>query len=328
MDNQNKYDNINFYFIQDQKLLFFDIFARDNMVIIVSPIYLDYNIKYNDIVVIHNNKKLTNNNNFTNKNYMKSELFYVKIFELNNTSSDFIDIKLKYENITLFYNLHHYKSNKKFFLITSTLFKNDFKLFKPYYDYYTKQGVEFFYMYYNGILNDEIRSYFNYSNVKLFEWNFEYWHNNNLGEHVAQLGQICHYLYKYGKNLSKYVILNDLDEYMYVEKMTLKKLLINNAKYDYFMFLNYWCKTLDDKIPIDDLPSKIIKENENLGKFYRTKCIYKTRIINFPGIHVMNTQKQNDNYYSNNLMLLHFSNWSNENRFIDISKSSTFDIYI
>jgi hypothetical protein len=38
----------------------------------------------------------------------------------------------------------------------TTLFKDDFKLIHVFYNYYLKQGIEHFYLYYNGKLTDLI----------------------------------------------------------------------------------------------------------------------------------------------------------------------------
>jgi hypothetical protein len=59
MELNNKYNNINFYYINN-KLLFFDIFAKNNKVIIIMPVYLDYKINYDDIEIYYNNQKLNN----------------------------------------------------------------------------------------------------------------------------------------------------------------------------------------------------------------------------------------------------------------------------
>jgi hypothetical protein len=73
-------------------------------------------------------------------------------------------IKPEFVNFTLKHNL-----------VLTTLFKDDYKLFTLFYEYYKKQGVEHFYMYYNGIVTEDIKRLFNYEDVKLISWDFIYW---------------------------------------------------------------------------------------------------------------------------------------------------------
>ena len=38
-------------------------------------------------------------------------------------------------------------------------------------------GITKFYLYYNGILNNDIINFFNKDDIILIEWNFHYWNN-------------------------------------------------------------------------------------------------------------------------------------------------------
>jgi hypothetical protein len=327
MDNEKKYDKLNFFYYINDKLLFFDIFAKNNKIIIILPIYIDFNIDYDEIYLYYKDKSLINSKNITNRDFQNFELIYIKIFDFPYNETN-VEIIFKYKELTLTYDLYHFFSTLKNFLTVSTLFKNDYKLFNIYYNYYTKQGVEYFYMYYNGIINDDVKNICDKNNVLLLEWNFDYWNNNVIGQHLAQIGQINHYFYKYSLNQSSYIIINDLDEYMYIDNIILKDYLINNNKdFDYFMFQNYWCRTLDSKVEYDNFPNKIIKEKKSNGLFHRCKCIYKPDKFNLMGIHNPHRTNYNyNNFETNNLLLLHFSNWSNENRFMNTDNSDIFII--
>lgn len=48
---EDNYDNINYYFITKNKLLYFDVFARNNKIIMVMPKYNDYNIEYDKVAI-------------------------------------------------------------------------------------------------------------------------------------------------------------------------------------------------------------------------------------------------------------------------------------
>ena len=50
--------------------------------------------------------------------------------------------------------LDNIKTKEQNNIALTTLFKDDYELFPFFYEYYKNQGVEHFYMYYNGILND------------------------------------------------------------------------------------------------------------------------------------------------------------------------------
>lgn len=314
----DKYDSINYYFITNNKLLFFDVFARNNQVVMIIPKYNDYDIRYNNIHIFYNNVKIKNILNYDSNNCGVEKVF-IKIYELCKASfSKEIEIKIEYENTIITLNLFHKHIETKFFLSATTLFKDDYKLFTHYYNYYYREGVEFFYMYCNSLLNDDIKKIFEKPNVKLFEWNFDYWNNNTLGEHVAQSGQINHCFYKYGILSSNYMIFNDFDEYMYIgNNITLSTYIKLNQAYDYFMFLNYWSKLLDDKIE-ENKPNKIVKNKNHECEFYRCKCIAKTNSVDIISIHYPKNTKKKLNYTSKNLSLVHFYSWSNPYRQMNI----------
>ena len=81
-----------------------------------------------------------------------------------------------------------------------------------------KQGVDHFYMYYNGKLTQEIIDKFNFPNVTLIEWDFRYWNCMKTYKwgHHAQMGQLSDAIYRYGKDNYDYMIFNDMDEFFYI----------------------------------------------------------------------------------------------------------------
>ena len=166
----------------------------------------------------------------------------------------------------------------------TTLFKNDYNLFDSFYNYYSNQGVEHFYMYYNGILNENIRNIFeNKKNVTLIEWNFKYWNDTSCEfRHHAQMGQIHHAIYRYGKNVSEYMIFCDLDEYMLSPNIKLIEML--NSNYDTYKFCNIFSELLDDSKKITELPNKF-KVSKKCKFNSRSKCIHKLDSIVTINIH-------------------------------------------
>jgi hypothetical protein len=123
------------------------------------------------------------------------------------------------------------------------------------------------------------------------------------------MGQVHHALYKYGKVLSNYMIFNDFDEYMYVPKQKIKNLI--KSKHNTYMFLNKWCKTLDFQVP-DKLPSNILISTEEYKPGKQSKCIIKTLAHSYIGVH--HPTNTNNILVQNDMLLLHFINWSNSER--------------
>jgi hypothetical protein len=201
-------------------------------------------------------------------------------------------------------------------LTITTLFKNDYNLFPLFYEYYKKQGVEHFYMYYNGVITSEIKELFNKSDVTLIEWNFKYFLTGCKYLHCAQLGQMHDALYKYGKFNSKYMIFCDLDEYLNVNNNTLKTFIFQNPQIKTFGFCNLWSKTLDNKIP-HTFPNEIII-GDKFAYGIRSKNIYKTDDFTTIGIHSARCICENDltpgDKSITNLNMFHFYNWSQKDR--------------
>ena len=193
------------------------------------------------------------------------------------------------------------------------MLKNDYRNFKPFYIYYKEQGVSHFFIYYNGIITKEIIEYFDYHDVTLIEWNFEYWnkHFKHGSSHVAQMGQMHHALYKYGKDLSEYMIFCDLDEYLYIPNYTLNDYIKIHPNCDVFGFCNRWSDISDNKIP-DFLPS-VINTAYKLKYKDRSKNIYKTSYVNLLNIHFP-FKCNKDPVYITDLDMFHFFKWSGKKR--------------
>lgn len=202
---------------------------------------------------------------------------------------------------------------KSDFLCLTTLFKNDYNLFPNFYDYYKRQGVQHFFMYYNGLLNNKIKEIFNYKDVTLIEWNFRYWNPKKYKyRHHAQLGQMHHALYKYGKDNYEYMIFNDLDEYLFIPNIKLVDYIKLNTNINIFGFKNIWAKTKNN--------IKKFEENlyisEALNFMNRSKCIYKVSSIETINIHYYDKMLENNTQICDNYMY-HFYEWTAKKRRIE-----------
>lgn len=333
-----------YFAISNLKLLFFDMYYKNNKIYMIMPIY-NAPVFPDHIMVTIDNKILK----LTDSHVKDSnEPILVFIYEYISPPNSVIKVNIKLvNNILKSYDLHHIHTNMNTnmnqnihihpnnFLALTTLFKNDYYLFPLFYNYYKEQGVQHFYMYYNGIVTPEISNIFNKPDVTLVEWNFHYWNPRGVKyPHHAQMGQMHHALYKYGKDIYDYMIFCDLDEYLHIPKNkfietttpnitqysnnTLQQFIKNKPDIDIFGFCNFWANTIDDSIPSTPyLPKKFLAVSEPVEYLERSKNIYKVSSINTIGIHQIGY-----NFYSTlssilDLNMYHFYKWSSKNRVID-----------
>ena len=190
-----------------------------------------------------------------------------------------------------------------------TLFKDDYLLLKQYLKYYKDLGVDLFFIYYNGTINDEILKYINelnserLYNIYIVLWDYIYWWNNEKLYHHAQTMAITDSL-NILKNYGNYTLYNDLDEYfilnycncanndMYIniniKYNTFSDMIENNKDIDIFVFKNRFCKMTHDIISYEEFCNifnlnNIIKGNLWLKK--REKNLIKLKNINVMGVH-------------------------------------------
>ena len=332
----NYYDkitkDINPFYINYVNLLFFDIFYKNNKLYLIMPIYNEpYTI--NNFLLILNKKNLIPSEKYIKDSYEPISVFVYDIDKTGQTGqhNDSITIDIVCNYVKKSYHLNHISTTDKpkHFLTLTTLFKHDASLFPFFYNYYTKQGVSHFYIYHNGIITPEIYKLFNrpqYKNVTLVEWNFHYWNPREFKYfHHAQMGQIHHALYRYGKDVSEYMIFCDFDEYLHIPQPQpqpqplLHQYIKNNPSIDIFGFCNIWADTFQDEYPNSPvIPKRILAVAEDNIYTERSKNIYKVSSIKTIGVH----QLCDDEYFSNlksivDLKMYHFYRWSSKSRTID-----------
>ena len=324
--------------VSNIKLLFFDIFYKNNKIYLIMPIYNVPAVPHHITVNINNKILKLSNSHVKDSN----EPILIYMYEYITPPNTVIKVNISLVNNMLkSYDLRHIHTNMtqnihpNNLLALTTLFKHDYYLFPLFYNYYKKQGVQHFYMYYNGIITPEISKIFDKPDVTLVEWNYHYWNPRGVKyAHHAQMGQMHHALYKYGKDIYEYMIFCDLDEYLHIPKNkfiestapnltqysdnTLKQFIINKPDIDIFGFCNFWANTIDDSIPSTPyLPKKFLAVSEPTEYLERSKNIYKVSSINTIGIHQIGY-----NFYSTlsgilDLNMYHFYKWSSKNRVID-----------
>tara|TARA_B100000424_G_scaffold227420_1_gene188180 strand:+ start:2219 stop:3841 length:1623 start_codon:yes stop_codon:yes gene_type:complete len=272
---------INSFKLEKYRYLFFDIFLKNNELILIIPVYSKDISFIDNIIIINNNIKLK-------LAKIIKKIFHepIIILKYNFYTNKIINtFEVKYNNLSRKFKLKKITTytNKK--LTLTTLFKDDYYLFNMFYNYYIKQGVEHFYLYYNGIANENIKKIMKKKNLTLINWNFRYWNDVKYEfKHHAQPAQIHHAIYKYGKNASKYMIFCDFDEYMHIKDRKLTDLIKTN--YDTYGFLNRWTDILTDIVP-KTFPN-VIKIDNKLKFIDRSKCIHKVDSIKTINIHYQN----------------------------------------
>lgn len=261
--------------------LTFDVFIRNKELVIVGPSPTP-EILIDDISVSVDNKNLRLIDLLVKDDSQES--YRIFIYECN-FDKDEIEVEIKYNGFVENYKLKNHTNTMNYTLTITTCFKDDYELFPMWYDYYTKQGVEFFYMYFNGKITDEIKELFDKPNVILHEWDFNYWSPYGNRLHYAQMGQLQHALHKYGKYSSEFMLFCDLDEYMYFHNSTLIEKIRENPDIDQLVFFNCWAKRIEDKIT-KTFPEKFYLEEQQKPCQSRRKGLYRTSKTNSLAVHV------------------------------------------
>lgn len=305
-----QYDKINSLYLDNNEPFIYDIFARNNQLVIILE-----NNDINNLKVFIDDNELIIDNKISIGDYL-----YILFYTININATKNINIKIMYKEKNKNFDIYHIKLDNKIKKIASTtLFKYDYFIVPIYYEYYLKQGIEQFYLYYNGKLKDLSidAKYFNNNNITLIEWDYPYGKNNL---RYAQDSQLNHSYQKYGVLFYEYMLFNDLDEYIKTEdNSSIYDYINKNNSYDTIVFHNKWSETLDKKTPCIEnneckLPKEINVSSDEFNYGDRSKCIHKmNKFKTNIGLHIMH----DDNYIekpnvliNKNNILYHFYNWS------------------
>jgi len=300
---ENKIVIPNNFQLEEYTQLFFDIFIKNGKLHMICPVYYG-EVDISKLKVYNEDKELS-----LHKRMSKIELepTDILVYDLNLNKNNYL-IKVIFNGIKKEYNLKNDIPRRGAKIAVTTLFQDDYKLINIFYDYYIKQGVRDFYLYYNGKLNDEIKELYNKPGIILIEWNYKYWNDEKYPfQHHAQMGQIHDALYRFAKGRNEYILFCDLDEYVNLPDKGLLKLVSSRLDVGVFGFNNKWSNTIDRKIP-DKFPSRFYTAEPNDFND-RSKCLYKTDAIELIGIHspfklIGNIVQKLD------LSMYHFFNWT------------------
>lgn len=298
----NKYSSVNIKgniniikpknIIINDSVLFGNISLCKNKIILSSIHYKIDTINPDDIIININDYKIKQKTVYDHDDYESS---FTIILELEEYVNELV-LNINYKKI-FNYEIFLEQSNIIDHNISAmTLFKDDYDLLKQYINYYSNLGVDLFFLYYNGILTDDIVDKIiniNVNNNKIYltEWNYIYWwkYGKNLKHHHAQTMAINDSL-NILKNYSNYILYNDLDEYIVFDNKynNFKELINNNIDISTFIFKNRFCKMGNELIKYKDFDIKFDLNNIIKGNYWdkaREKNIINAKNINVMGVH-------------------------------------------
>lgn len=310
------YDTIHTFPLPNDKFLFFDLFLADSTLTMICPRWVDVsNILVGDNAMI---------SCVETKDWHDTG---IKIVKFETPSENMVHVS--YENMENTYCLTEKIQEPKKSLTMTTLFKDDFYLLGKYIDFYTNQGVEHFYLYYNGPM-DNLKTRHSSENITWLEWNHEYYIDGDSEKSMshAQFSQLNHALLKYG-GLTEYMGFNDLDEYMSLRMKDVKLrdvieielLQEEDQRLKTIVFSNTW-STTGSEIPVS-FPFAFYASAKCHPYGVRSKCIHRTTYIPFiQSIHTRERSVANDtvSIHNTNFLLFHFYKWSALKRELDIGE--------
>jgi hypothetical protein len=106
---------------------------------------------------------------------------------------------------------------KKYSIVVMTLFYEESRdELQMFYDYYRALGVEHFYMYYNGKLNDDLDIPYE-SDITYIEWDYDYWYySNGKKYHHAQIPAMISFYKKFLPKCEAALMI-DTDEFLKID---------------------------------------------------------------------------------------------------------------
>ena len=302
-------NNPNGFFLDNKNVLFFNIFIKNNKLYLITPLNKNNKINKSTIKIIHNSDELICLEQITKAQYEPTQIL---IYNFQKPKNEIYEIEVLFDKNSKKFNLKHIETKKNKKLALTTLFQTDYKLNTIFYDYYKNQGIEHFYMYYNGKITDEIRKYYEKEDITLIEWDYIYWNTDAAhSKHYAQLGQMHDAIYRFGKDQYEYMLFCDLDEYLYLGKN--KKLinLVSDTTVDTYGFRNLWANTKNYKVP-EKFPKEFHVAEYRQKYRIRSKCIHKMDNVVHIGIHFGTKFKSTKINLKDDFFMFHFHSWGGE----------------
>lgn len=249
-----------------KKKYVFDIFIRDSFLYIISTYY-----KPNEQVItmyINGNPMVEDGlKTYEPIRYFKSPAPKTEIVTLTINTSEYL---IPLQEIQIIKPSRH----KCAF---ATLFKDDYTFIEKTVQYYRTQGVDYFYLFYNGsTLPSDLPTA---PDIFYDTWDFPYWNTSHMTSstiysHNAQVTFITMMYFKYFKD-NEWIIMADLDEWIINTSGRLLDIL-NKTKENAIYARNHWATFKDN--------NTIYYNTNNTGS-ERIKTIYRGIFNGLVGIH-------------------------------------------
>jgi hypothetical protein len=246
---KNSYDKINPWIVENGVELLYDIFARNNQLILIQAAYWTSEQYGQDITVICNGKTLQPNA----QESAGSKKARVVIYDVEDT---ILHLRLEHGHRAKELTVINPSVRKDHTLTLSAILNTPMD--PAWVDYYQAQGVDEIILYFNGrpedmtkkIIPDQVR---NNPIVRILNWNYRFRSPDvdlDTGEDIGpmpyprsglqgQMAKILHTYYKY-INIGRcnHYIQADVDEYLHCRSSTLKNLILDNPYADELQFRN------------------------------------------------------------------------------------------
>ena len=194
-------------------------------------------------------------------------------------------------------------------LVVATLFKNETpSMIRRFLDYYRRQGVDHFYLYYNGATLPlglhESQSLPVSSDITYRTWDFPYLLSADDGYlHCAQAVFLTTFRLRHFDDC-EWAMLIDLDEFIWSldEGILLIDYLntVVDSEVNVVKLQNYWSK-------VPDVGGVMSFSGVGLGWIHRTKCIYRRSYRGYFGIHAPKSNNDTVIMECHDLYLLHLT---------------------
>jgi hypothetical protein len=251
-----------------RKIRYYDHFYDDNgMEIIVLPAYISLE-----------NENILTQNNFT----------VLKNSRVPNEIGCFAYRKGNVDKTT-------HECNKIHDLVIMTLFYEETRdELQMFYDYYRSHGVQHFYMYYNGELNDTL-DIPRESDITYIEWNYDYWYyEDDKKYHHAQIPAMISFYKKYLPKCEAALMI-DTDEFLKVKgSLNINKFIKRKKKCGKNLFSSHHWAKLDREYNIVSCDKSEFARGKSI--IYSDFC----SIDFFPNVHMVS-----DALFFEDLTLLH-----------------------
>jgi hypothetical protein len=346
--------------ISSGRYLFVDMFIKKSQLILISTYYVDLRFDFNDVRVqcINSDGSIISIPMYSQLGYKEDEHSRIVTYSLLSEWDPKNKICVEYNGMRRHYNVPVITSTQQHKFCIATLFKDDYTWIPIFYNYYKSQGVDYFYLYYNGDIDTIKDKLFQRDDIQYESWNYEYWinyppntpiiehsiiagdktgivfyknqHNMNVvstktTSHHAQTTFLSLFQMKY-LEFNDYTFIGDIDEFIYIKAMTVWEHISQNC-YPAYMIVNHWARlpfTLNQKAVVNDVLKIEVTSDPNKWA-ERSKCIFHKSFAGFLGIHY----PRNSKFHGGEVLkMFHLTDVSHAERRVLVTNPITYNLYV